>query len=224
MGLLAFGFFYRSILWDKVLLGYLLGFVTLIGGLVFGVQSIPADQLGAWSDQMGAVVICGFILCILLMAMWQKLEGFQIFISGAKKGFETALQIIPYLVALLCAVGVFRASGLLDQLVDGVSWMVISMGFDAAWVQALPTGLMKPFSGSGARAMLLELMNAQGVDSFAARAAAIMQGSTETTFYVLALYGGAVGITKYRYTVACALLADATAVIAAISIAYWFFG
>jgi len=164
-------------------------------------------------------VIMGF-----LFAGWRKkLPVYEIFVEGAKEGFEVAVRIIPYLVAMLVAIGVFRASGALD----GALWLlekgVTALGFDAGFVPALPTAFMKPFSGSGARAMLIETMNHYGVDSFPALLSAVIQGSTETTFYVLAVYFGSVGITRTRHAIACGLLADAAGITAAIIIGYLFF-
>ena len=149
---------------------------------------------------------------------------YEAFVDGAKEGFDVAKSLLPYLVAMLCAVGVLRASGALDVLLDGIRWCVNSLGLDTRFVEALPTALVKPFSGSAARAMLIETMQTHGVDSFPALLAATVQGSTETTFYVLAVYFGAVGIQRARHAVGCALLADFAGVLAAIAVCYWFFG
>jgi spore maturation protein SpmB len=149
---------------------------------------------------------------------------FDSFIEGARQGFDVAKGVLPYLVAMLCAVGVLRASGALDFALDGVRWLAAHAGLDTRFVDALPTALVKPFSGSAARAMLIETMNHSGVDSFPARLAATIQGSTETTFYVVAVYFGAVGIRRVRHTIGCALLADLAGVLASIAVCYWFFG
>ena len=151
-------------------------------------------------------------------------EGGECFVEGAKEGFDVAKNLLPYLVAMLCAVGALRASGALDLALEGIRWLVARTGWDTRFVDALPTALVKPFSGSAARAMLIETMKSQGVDSFPALVAATIQGSTETTFYVLAVYFGAVGIQRTRHTVSCALLAELAGVVAAIAVCYWFFG
>ncbi len=154
----------------------------------------------------------------------RRVKVYECFIEGAKEGFDIAKNLLPYLVAMLCAVGVLRASGALDFVLDGLRWLVHAGGWDARFVDAMPTALVKPFSGSAARAMLIETMKSQGVDSFPALVAATIQGSTETTFYVLAVYFGAVGIQRTRHTVSCALLAELAGVVAAIAVCYWFFG
>ncbi len=160
----------------------------------------------------------------MLIAMYKRINVYESFIDGAKEGFQLAITILPYLLAMLVAIGVFRASGMLDLLLSMVRWCFESVGMDTRFVDALPTALMKPLSGSGARAMMLETMNAHGVDSFAARVAAVVQGSTETTFYVLAVYFGAVGIKNIRHAVTCGLFADLVGIVTAIAVGYWFFG
>jgi len=157
-------------------------------------------------------------------AVIKKVNAYDAFIDGAKEGFDTAITIIPYLVAMLVAIGVFRASGALDLIAEGLRSLVLSFNIDDRFIDALPTALMKPFSGSGARAMMIDTMQVHGADSFAGRLASIVQGSTETTFYVLAVYFGSVGIKKIRHAAACGLAADAAGIFAAIAIAYWFFG
>jgi spore maturation protein SpmB len=154
----------------------------------------------------------------------RRVPVYENFIDGAKEGFDVAKSLLPYLVAMLCAIGVLRASGALDMGLDGVRALVQAIGWDTRFIDALPTALMKPFSGSGARAMLIETMQNFGVDSFPALVAATVQGSTETTFYVLAVYFGAVGIQRARHAVGCALLADLSGIIAAVAVCYWFFG
>jgi spore maturation protein SpmB len=154
----------------------------------------------------------------------RKVPVYECFIDGAKQGFEVARDVLPYLVAMLCAIGVLRASGALDFALDAVRWAANAAGWDTRFVEALPTALVKPFSGSAARAMLIETMKSQGVDSFPALVAATVQGSTETTFYVIAVYFGAIGIRRIRHTVPCALLADLAGVVVSIAVCYWFFG
>jgi spore maturation protein SpmB len=170
------------------------------------------------------LVLFGLILFFLLAGAYKRVPVYEAFIEGAKEGFDVAKNLLPYLVAMLCAVGVLRASGALDQLLAAIRWVVEIAGWDARFVDALPTALIKPFSGSAARAFLIETMSTHGVDSFPALLAATMQGSTETTFYVLAVYFGAVGIQRARHAVACALLADLAGVLASIAVCYWFFG
>jgi len=160
----------------------------------------------------------------LLLGALKKVAVYEQFIDGAKEGFEVARNLLPYLVAMLCAIGVLRASGALEFGLDGIRWLVEAAGWDTRFVEALPTALVKPFSGSAARAMLIETMQSQGVDSFPALVAATVQGSTETTFYVLAVYFGSVGIQRVRHAVGCALLAELAGVLAAIGVCYWFFG
>jgi spore maturation protein SpmB len=155
---------------------------------------------------------------------WRKVPLFESFVDGAKQGFDVARDLLPYLIGMLCAVGVLRASGALDFALDGIRWLVLHAGLDDRFVDALPTALVKPFSGSAARAMLIETMHHSGVDSFPALLAATMQGSTETTFFVVAVYCGAVGIRRVRHTIGCALLADLAGVLASIGVCYWFFG
>ncbi|NQY62495.1 MAG: spore maturation protein [Alteromonadaceae bacterium] len=160
----------------------------------------------------------------LITAVYRKVNVYDSFIEGAKQGFETSIKLIPYLLAMLCAIGVFRASGTLDVLIEGIRYIVLSLGIDARFVDGLPTAFMKPLSGSGARAMMIETMNTHGADSFAGRVASIVQGSTETTFYVLAVYFGSVGIRHTRHAVTCGLIADLAGICAAIGVCYWFFG
>jgi spore maturation protein SpmB len=164
------------------------------------------------------------VLLFLAVGAVRRVPVYESFVEGAKEGFDVAKNLLPYLVAMLCAVGVLRASGALDFVLDGVRWLVQAGGWDTRFVDALPTALVKPFSGSAARAMLIDTMKTHGVDSFPALVAATVQGSTETTFYVLAVYFGAVGIKRARHAVGCALLADLAGVIASIAVCYWFFG
>jgi spore maturation protein SpmB len=185
---------------------------------------MSATALAALSALEGNLTLFGIILLFLLMGALKKVPVYEEFIEGAKEGFDVAKSLLPYLVAMLCAIGVLRASGALEFGLDGIRWLVESIGWDTRFVEALPTAMVKPFSGSAARAMLIETMQTQGVDSFPALIAATVQGSTETTFYVLAVYFGAVGIQRVRHAVGCALLAEFAGVVAAISVCYWFFG
>lgn len=224
VGLFVTGFFQKLHLWNRVTLAYLGAATALVGGLAFYFSSLDAAAMARESTLLSNVVLFGIIVVFLLMAVRRRVNAYEAFVEGAKEGFHTAVTIIPYLVAMLVAIGVFRASGALDLLMGGVRGAVLALGFDARWVDGLPTALMKPFSGSGARAMMIDTMQAHGADSFAGRLASIVQGSTETTFYVLAVYFGAVGIRCVRHAVACGLIADVAGILAAIGMAYLFFG
>jgi spore maturation protein SpmA len=221
IGLFVTGFFQRLHLWNRVTLAYLGGATALIGGMVAHFGSLDAAEMTRQSGILSNVLLFGIIVTFLLMAVRRRVNAYEAFVEGAKEGFHTAVTIIPYLVAMLVAIAVFRASGALDLLMGAVRGAVLGLGFDARWVDALPTALMKPFSGSGARAMMIDTMQAHGADSFAGRLASIVQGSTETTFYVLAVYFGAVGVRRVRHAVACGLIA---ATMPAIGMAYLFFG
>lgn len=223
VGLFVTGFFQKLYLWNRVTLSYVGGAGLLVGGLIAYFSGLDAAEMTRQSSILSGVLLFGIVALFLLMAVKNRVNAYEAFVEGAKDGFHTAVTIIPYLVAMLVAIGVFRASGALGLLMDGVQAGVIALGFDARWVDALPTALMKPFSGSGARAMMIDTMQTQGADSFAGRLASIVQGSTETTFYVLAVYFGAVGIKRVRHAVACGLIADFAGVVAAIGVAYLFF-
>ncbi len=209
---------------DPVVLGWLFALSLTVGGLAAGFASLPAEEIAPKSALLSNFLLLALIVLFLLGAVVKRVNAYEAFIDGAKDGFQVAVTIIPYLVAMLVAIGLMRASGLLGLLVDGARTLVQSLGFDAAWVEALPTMLMKPLSGSGARAMMIETMQTHGADSFAGRLASIVQGSTETTFYVLAVYFGAVGIKRVRHAVAGGLVADVAGFAAAVASAYLFFG
>ena len=223
-GLLSVALMQRLRLWEPVVLAYLMPLALALGGFMALLATLSGAAIAALSSLLGNLVLFTLILLFLLAGAWKRVKVYECFIDGAKEGFEVAKNLLPYLVAMLCAVGVLRASGVLDLALDGIRALVQAGGWDARFVDALPTALVKPFSGSAARAMLIETMKSQGVDSFPALAAATIQGSTETTFYVLAVYFGAVGIQRARHAVACALLADLAGVVAAIAVCYWFFG
>ena len=199
------------------------GLGLFIGGLVWLFNSMEPEQVSLYStlfaNTLLFTIICGFIIS----GMRKKINVYDAFIEGAKEGFQTAITIIPYLVAILVGIGVFRASGAMDFIIQGVRFGIASIGLNTDFVEALPTMLMKPLSGSGARGMMLDAMNTYGADSFVGRLSSIVQGSCDTTFYVVALYYGSVGIRNTRYTVQCALLADLAGAIAAIAMAYLFF-
>jgi spore maturation protein SpmA len=224
VGLLSVAFVQRLKLWDPVVLAYLLPGALLLAGFMALLATLSAAALASLSSLLGNLVLFGLIVGFLLAGAIRRVKVYECFIEGAREGFDVAKSLLPYLVAMLCAVGVLRASGALDMVLGAIRWAVGLTGWDARFVDALPTALVKPFSGSAARAMLIETMQSKGVDSFPALVAATIQGSTETTFYVLAVYFGAVGIQRARHAVGCALLAEFAGVVAAIGVGYWFFG
>jgi len=224
VGLLSVAFMQRLKLWDPVVLAYLIPGALLLGGFMAVLAGLSAAALSSLSSVLGNVTLFGIIMLFLVIGALRKVKVYETFVEGAKEGFDVAKNLLPYLVAMLCAVGVLRASGALDFILEGVRHAIQWLGMDTRFVDALPTALVKPFSGSAARAMLIETMKTQGVDSFPALVAATVQGSTETTFYVLAVYFGAVGIQRARHAVGCALLAEFAGVVAAIAVCYWFFG
>lgn len=223
-GLLSVAIMQRLRLWDPVVLAYLIPGALGLGAFMALLGGLSATALAQLSSLLGNLTLFGLILLFLLVGWLRKVPVYETFVEGAKEGFDVAKNLLPYLVAMLCAVGVLRASGALELVLDGIRWTVQHLGWDTRFVDALPTALVKPFSGSAARAMLLETMQSHGVDSFAGRLAATVQGSTETTFYVLAVYFGSVGIQRARHAVGCALLADFAGVLASIGVCYWFFG
>lgn len=224
VGLLSVALVQRLPIFSPVVLAYLLPVALGLAAFMALLTTLSAAALASLSSLLGNFTLFALILLFVCMGAYKKVPVYDSFVAGAKEGFDVAKGLLPYLVAMLCAVGVFRASGALDYVLDAIRWSVHLLGMDGRFVDALPTALVKPFSGSAARAMLIETMQSQGVDSFAALAAATIQGSTETTFYVLAVYFGAVGIQKARHAVPCALLAELAGVVAAIGVTYWFFG
>ncbi|WP_312782634.1 nucleoside recognition domain-containing protein [Acidovorax temperans] len=223
-GLLAVAVVQRLPLWHPVVLAYLLPVALVLGGFMALLTTLSAAALGQLSSLLGNLTLFSLVVMFVLVGAWRKVPVYEAFVEGAREGFDVAKGLLPYLVAMLCAVGVLRTSGALGYALEGIRWCVEAVGMDTRFVDALPTALVKPFSGSAARAMLIETMQTQGVDSFAALAAATIQGSTETTFYVLAVYFGAVGIQRARHAVGCALLAELAGVVAAIAVCYQFFG
>ena len=223
VGLLSVAVMQRLRLWDPVVLAYLIPGALALGAFMALLAGLSATALAQLSSLLGNLTLFGIILLFLVVGWLKKVPVYETFVEGAKEGFDVAKSLLPYLVAMLCAVGVLRASGALEMALDGIRWVVEGAGWDTRFVDALPTALVKPFSGSAARAMLLETMQSHGVDSFPALVAATVQGSTETTFYVLAVYFGAVGIQRARHAVGCALLADLAGVLASIGVCYWFF-
>ncbi|ART83853.1 hypothetical protein CBP31_15420 [Oceanisphaera profunda] len=224
VGLLTVAFMQRLRIWHPVVLAYLVPCALLLGLFMAFLATLSATALAGFSSLLGNLTLFGIIISFMLLGMVRKVPVYETFVEGAKEGFQVAKDLLPYLIAMLCAVGVLRASGALEFGLTGIRWLVEWLQWDTRFVDALPTALVKPFSGSAARAMLIETMQSQGVDSFAALVAATIQGSTETTFYVLAVYFGAVGIKRARHAVGCALLAELAGVLAAIAVCYWFFG
>ena len=222
-GLLSVALMQRLRLWDPVVLAYLIPGALLLAGFMAVLGTLSATALAQLSSLLGNLTLFSFIVLFLIVGALKKVPVYESFVEGAKEGFDVARNLLPYLVAMLCAVGVLRASGALEVVLGGIRWAVEGLGWDSRFVEALPTALVKPFSGSAARAMLLETMQTHGVDSFPALVAATVQGSTETTFYVLAVYFGSVGLQRARHAVGCALTADLAGVIASIGVCYWFF-
>lgn len=223
-GLLAVAFMQRLKLHDPVVLLWLGATALVLATIMAGAASLTAATLSHVSSLAGNLALLGVIALFLLVGAWRKVPVYEAFIDGAKQGFEIAKDLLPYLVAMLCAIGMLRSSGALGFMLEGVRWVVELVGADTRFIDGLPTALMKPLSGSAARAMMIETMQFHGVDSFAGLLAATLQGSTETTFYVLAVYFGAVGIQRVRHAVGCALVADFAGITAAILACYAFFG
>ncbi|WP_443901160.1 nucleoside recognition domain-containing protein [Odoribacter laneus] len=222
-GLIAVSVWQRINLFNKVILAYLLGGMVLIAGIIWYFSTLDKEMITVVSNVASNTILFSVIIAFIIMAVIRRINVYDAFIDGAKEGFSIAIKIIPYLVAILVAIGVFRASGGMDILMEGIERMVEGMGFNADFVAALPTALMKPLSGSGARGMMIDTMTTYGADSFAGRLASTFQGATDTTFYIVAVYFGAVGIKNTRYAIPCGLIADAAGIVAAIIIAYLFF-
>ncbi|MBH9382089.1 hypothetical protein I5K84_01185 [Pseudomonas aeruginosa] len=222
-GLLSVALMQRLRLWDPVVLAYLIPGALLLAGFMAVLGTLSATALAQLSSLLGNLTLFSLIVLFLIVGALKKVPVYESFVEGAKEGFDVARNLLPYLVAMLCAVGVLRASGAREVVLGGIRWAVEGLGWDSRFVEALPTALVKPFSGSAARAMLLETMQTHGVDSFPALVAATVQGSTETTFYVLAVYFGSGGLQRARHAVGCALTADLAGVIASIGVCYWFF-
>lgn len=222
-GLLSVALVQRIKLYDPVVMLWLGGLVLGLGLFMASLATLSSAAIASMSSLLGNLTLFGIIMVFLLAGAWKKIPIYDAFIEGAKEGFDISKSLLPYLVAMLCAIGVLRASGALDVALDSIRWLVNAIGMDSRFVDALPTALTKPFSGSAARAMMIETMQHFGVDSFPALVAATVQGSTETTFYVLAVYFGAVGIQRARHAVACALVADVAGIVAAVGVCYWFF-
>lgn len=222
-GLISVAIYQKINLFDKVILAYLGGLTAFIVALILYFSTIDKALVTQISNVASNVILFSVIIGFILMGVLRKINVYEAFIDGAKDGFKTAVKIIPYLIAILVAIGVFRESGALDWMVSGFTWLFKQLGINADFTPALPTALMKPLSGSGARGMMVDAMSTYGADSFVGRVVSTVQGATDTTFYVLAVYFGAVGIKNTRYAVVCGLIADFTGIIAAILMAYLFF-
>ena len=222
-GLIAVSIVQKINLLDRTVLSYLLGTFSLIATLVFFTSRMSQEQIAVFSKVSSNLILFSLIMFFLLLGVRSKINVYETFIDGAKEGFATAVRIIPYLVAMLVGIGVFRASGAMDYLVSGIKWIFDSLGINSEFVAALPTAIMKPLSGSGSRGMMIDAMKTYGADSFVGRLACTVQGVADATFFILALYFGAVGVKKTRHALACALIADFVGMVAAILIGYLFF-
>lgn len=222
-GIIITSLYQRINLLNKVMLLTVGGMSLTVAGIIWGFGQLDKDQMNIVSTTVANILLMTIIVGFIMAGVRKKINVYDAFIEGAKEGFQTAVRIIPYLVAILVGIGVFRASGAMDMIIDGIKWTVGVLGGNTDFVGALPTALMKPLSGSGARGMMVDAMTTYGADSFVGRLSCVFQGSTDTTFYILAVYFGSVGIRYTRHAVACGLLADLAGVIAAIAICYMFF-
>lgn len=222
-GLIAVALWQRINLLNRTVLLFFAGFLGVAGGLYAWLGRMPADRMTQMIGLLGSGLIVSIIALFIAVAAWRRVNAYEAFVEGAKEGFGVAVQIIPYLIAMLAAISVFRTTGGMDYLIGGIRTLVAALGLNDDFVPALPVGLMKTLSGSGARGLMIDVMTAYGVDSFQGKLAAIIQGSTETTFYVLAVYFGSVNISRTRYALACGLIADAAGLVGAILIAYGFY-
>ena len=222
-GLVAVSVYQKINLLNRVVLAYLGSITLMIGALIWYFSTLEQEQITHISALVSNVILFSIITGFILSGFIRKINVYEAFIEGAVDGFKTAVKIIPYLVAILVAIGVFRASGAMDWLLSGFSWIVSLLGLNTDFIPAMPTALMKPLSGSGARGMMVDAMTTYGADSFVGRLSSIFQGATDTTFYILAVYFGSVGIKNTRYAVICGLLADLAGVIAALFVGYLFF-
>ena len=222
-GIIITSIYQRINLLNRTMLLTLGGMALVVGAIIWGFGQLDKDQMNIVSTSVANILLMTIIVAFVLAGMKHRINVYDAFVEGAKEGFTTAVRIIPYLVAILVAIGLFRASGAMDMLINGVATLVKALGGNSDFVGALPTALMKPLSGSGARGMMVDAMTTYGADSFVGRLSCIFQGSTDTTFYILAVYFGSVGIRNMRHAVPCGLLADLAGVIAAIGIAYFFF-
>jgi spore maturation protein SpmA len=222
-GIITVSIFQKINLFNKVILAYMGGLSLLIAGMIYSFLQIPQEQVATYSSVIANVILFSIIILFISLAVLKKVHVYDTFIEGAKEGFFIAVKIIPFLVAILVSIGVFRVSGAMDYFIDGISWIVNAGGLNTDFVPALPTAFMKPLSGGGARGVMIETMNTYGVDSFAGRLACTFQGATDTTFYIIAVYFGSVSVKNTRYAVTAGLIADFAGILAAIFIAYLFF-
>ena len=222
-GIMVTSLFQRINLVNRTMLLTLGGACVLVAGIIWGFSQMDGETMNKVSTTVANILLMTIIVGFIMAGVRKRVNVYDAFIEGAKDGFQTAVRIIPYLVAILVGIGVFRASGAMDLLIQGVRWLVAGVGIDSQWVEALPTALMKPLSGSGARGMMVDAMTTYGADSFVGRLSCVFQGSTDTTFYILAVYFGSVGIKNTRHAVTCGLLADFAGILAAIAICYLFF-
>jgi spore maturation protein SpmA len=223
-GFLLVAWIQRIRVFDPVVLLYIGGLSAAVGGLAMWFMHLPTAAMQAQSSLLSSVAILFTVALMVGGGLLKRVAVFDAFIEGAKEGFSTAVRIIPYLVAMMAAIALLRTSGIIDLLMGAVHNLVVLTGYDPRWVEGIPTGIMRVLSGSGARAMMIETMQTHGADSFAGRLVSVIQGSTETTFYILAVYCGSVGIKNIRYALACGLFADLMGFIAAVAMTYWFFG
>lgn len=223
-GIIITSIYQRINLFNRVMMLTLGGMMAVVAAIIWGFSQMDKETMNTVSTTVANILLMTIIVGFIGAGVYKKVNVYDAFIEGAKDGFTTAVRIIPYLVAILVGIGVFRASGAMDAIIEGIKWTVSACGMNTDFVGALPTALMKPLSGSGARGMMVDAMTTYGADSFVGRLSCIFQGSTDTTFYILAVYFGSVGIRKTRHAVACGLLADLCGVIAAIAVAYLFFG
>ncbi|MBL8307876.1 MAG: spore maturation protein [Rubrivivax sp.] len=223
-GLVAVAWVQRIRLWQGPILAFFAGFGALMAGLYLALSGLPPKQMAEVIGLIGSGVIFGVIVLFVAAGAWRRINVYEVFVDGAKEGFQVAVTIIPYLIAILAAISVFRSTGCMDFVIAGIASLVGALGMNTDFVPALPVGLMKTLSGSGARGLMIDVMKTYGVESFQGRLAAIIQGSTETTFYVLAVYFGSVNIRKTRYALSCGLFADAVGLVGAILVGYAFYG
>ena len=222
-GIIAVSVYQKINLLNRTILLFLGGASLVIAGIIWLFSAMPKDEISTWSSTIANVFLFTIIIAFILAGIRKKVNVYDAFVEGAKEGFKTAVRIIPYLVAILVAIGVFRASGCMDYVINAIAQLISLCGIDNSFTGALPTALMKPLSGSGARGLMVDAMNTYGADSFVGRLSCVFQGSTDTTFYVLAVYFGSVGVAKTRHAVSCGLIADLAGIIAAILISYIFF-
>lgn len=222
-GIIITAIYQRINLLHPTLLAYLIGFTAFITAAIYYFTSLSQEELQMQSSLISSIIILTIIIAFILLGLRKKLPMYETFVEGAKEGFETSIRIVPYLIGILVAIGVFRTSGALDYIIMGIAWLASSAGLNTDFVDALPVAFLKPLSGGASKGMMIETMKSFGPDSFAGRLASIFRGCTETTFYIIAVYFGSVGVRKTRYAVTCGLFADLVGIVCAIFVAYLFF-